>query len=113
LYATLRDRAVIGERWIAGFGVTVVEVIAGFGVTVVEVVGSAAAPPVVAAAERGRCRDGRDDQAGYDTAEGTRPQDNNLFRRPPGLADGLALKEPALPMGPPWDSPQQLGSPGL
>ena len=46
-------------------------------------------------------------------AEGAHPQVNNLFRRPAGLADGLALKEPALPTGPPWDSPQQLGSPGL
>ena len=38
----LRDRAVIGERWIAGFGATVVEGDA-----------SAAAPPVVAAPNAG------------------------------------------------------------
>ena len=34
-----------------------------------------------------------------------------LFRRPAGLADGLALKEPAPPTDSPRDSPQQLGSP--
>ena len=34
-----------------------------------------------------------------------------LFRRPAGLADGLALKEPALHTGLPCDSPQQFGSP--
>ena len=38
------------------------------------------------------------------------PQDN-LFRRPAGLADGLALKEPAPPTATPWNSPQHLGSP--
>ena len=36
---------------------------------------------------------------------------NGLFRRPAGLADGLALKEPAPPTGSPWDSPQGTGSP--
>ena len=30
----------------------------------------------------------------------------SLFRRPAGLADGLALKEPAPPVGSPRDSPQ-------
>ena len=44
-------------------------------------------------------------------AEGWHPHNDNLFRRPAGLADGLALKEPALPTAFPWDSPQQLGSP--
>src|SRR5689334_3751311 len=34
-----------------------------------------------------------------------------LFRRPAGLADGLALKEPALSTESPWNSPQQSGSP--
>src|SRR6202020_2339170 len=44
--------------------------------------------------------------------EGSHPQDNNLFRRPPGLADGLALKEPALLTDAPCDSPQHnLGPP--
>src|ERR1700733_5831506 len=34
-----------------------------------------------------------------------------LFRGPAGLADGLALKEPAPPAGSPRDSPQGTGSP--
>jgi hypothetical protein len=46
LYARLRDRAVIGERWIAGFGAAVVD-------GDVEGDGSAAAPPVVAAPNAG------------------------------------------------------------
>src|SRR3954465_15032960 len=38
-----------------------------------------------------------------------RPRTGNypIFRRPPGLADGLAQKDPALPTDPPWNSPQQ------
>src|SRR5271154_1071635 len=35
----------------------------------------------------------------------------SLFRKPAGLADGLALKEPAPPAGSPRDSPQRIGSP--
>ena len=35
----------------------------------------------------------------------------SLFRRPAGLADGLALKEPAPPADSPRDSPQGTGSP--
>jgi len=57
------------------------------------------------------CVDCRNRQAAKNYAEGTNPHKNNLFRRPPGLADGLALKEPALLTVLPWDSPQQLGSP--
>src|SRR5580693_7349493 len=35
----------------------------------------------------------------------------SLFRGPAGLADGLALKEPAPPAVSPRDSPQRTGSP--
>ena len=50
-------------------------------------------------------------QAAQTIALRVRTRNNNLFRRPAGLADGLALKEPALLTVLPWDSPQQLGSP--
>src|SRR5207302_6499416 len=42
---------------------------------------------------------GHDRRTTDDSAESPHPQENNLFRRPAGLADGLALKEPALPTG--------------
>ena len=44
-------------------------------------------------------------------AEGSHPQNNDLFRRPAGLADGLALKEPALLTVHRGIRPKQLGSP--
>ena len=103
LVGDVEERAVIGKR--LSFGAR--------GVGVVAVVFS------VEPARRRRCSPPEGggalepssirlhDQCAY----GAYLQDENLFRRPAGLADGLALKEPALPAVPPRDSPQQLGSP--
>ena len=44
-------------------------------------------------------------------AKASYPHKHNLFRRPTGLADGLALKEPALLAASPRDSPHLTGVP--
>jgi len=47
------------------------------------------------------------------TTQIPRARTQTLFRRPAGLADGLALKESALPRMNREISPKQLGSPVL
>ena len=65
----------------------------------------------------GARREGRRDagaqqhQAADQRAKGAYLQDNNLFRRPAGLADGLALKEPALLTDHRGIRPNNLGPP--
>jgi hypothetical protein len=66
-----------------------------------------ATAPALPQARPGRGRHGEDHQtAEKRAAKGSHPHNHNLFRRPTGLADGLALKESALPTASPWDSPQ-------
>src|ERR1019366_6941893 len=58
-----------------------------------------------------RRSNGHGNQAADNRTEGRYPQNNNLFRRPAGLADGLALKEPALPTVLREIRPNNLGPP--
>src|SRR4051794_37496959 len=58
----------------------------------------------------GGCGRAQRDNGNDGSYEQSDPQ-NDLFRRPAGLAVGLALKEPAPPVDSPRDSPRELGSP--